>query len=483
MRSSCIPGRQQAFIVADLGFGDSGKGLVTDYLVGEHDAEAVLRWNGGAQAGHNVVTVDGRHHCFSQFGAGSFHPRALTLHTRDVVVHPTALQVEAAHLAAQGVPDPMSRLHLHAASRVITPVHQAVGRLRELRRGEARHGSCGIGFGETVGDSISTPALVLRVGDLREPSRCRQILTRIRESKRALIAPWLSELGRSAAAAQELDLLESDEVLERWLSIAVEATAAASVIDDRGLSDLVARTGTLVLEGAQGMLLDEWHGLHPHTTWSDCRTVRAATELARLGYRGEVTRVGVVRSYLTRHGEGPLPTQAGALDVLREPHNSSKSWQGAFRRGWQDLALLRHAVRTGGALDVLVVTHLDAIQSLPELRLADGYRLADGGTLPDLDELCAEPPHGRRTEADQLAVMERVTDALGSARPMLESLPGSVDARGRALLARLGEATGAAQLWGAFGPTAADVKPLSPPGAEGSAGRGRRGRAWLAQYA
>ncbi|HMA92189.1 MAG TPA: adenylosuccinate synthetase, partial [Polyangiaceae bacterium] len=103
-------GYRRAFIVVDLGFGDAGKGLLTDALVRRHDIQLVMRFNGGAQAGHNVVTDSGRHHTFSQFGSGTFVPGVRTHLSRDVVVHPTALAVEAEVLTRQGVTDALERL-------------------------------------------------------------------------------------------------------------------------------------------------------------------------------------------------------------------------------------------------------------------------------------------------------------------------------------------------------------------------------------
>ncbi len=144
----------RAFVVVDLGFGDSGKGLLTDFLARRTGASVVVRYNGGAQAGHNVVTSDGRHHTFAQFGAGSFVPGVRTFLSRHVIVHPTALLFEGRALEEKGVGDVFSRLRVSEAARVITPFHQAANRLRELARGEARHGSCGVGVGE-IGHALT----------------------------------------------------------------------------------------------------------------------------------------------------------------------------------------------------------------------------------------------------------------------------------------------------------------------------------------
>jgi adenylosuccinate synthase len=159
-----------------LGFGDCGKGLFTDHLCGAWQAHTVVRFNGGAQAGHNVVLADGRHHTFSQFGAGSFHAGVATVLASPVVVHPTALRVEEEALRRVGVTDAFARLLIDARSRVTTPFHQAAGRLREWARGAAAHGSCGVGVGETVRQALAAPGDALRYGDLMHRARALEKL-------------------------------------------------------------------------------------------------------------------------------------------------------------------------------------------------------------------------------------------------------------------------------------------------------------------
>ncbi|MGC5031423.1 adenylosuccinate synthetase, partial [Micromonospora sp. DT229] len=134
-------------IVVDLGYGDAGKGTVVDWLCATRPVQMVVRFNGGAQAAHNVVLPDGRHHTFAQFGAGTFHPGVWTHLSRHVVVDPLALAAEADHLAELGVPDALDRLTVDGEALLATPYHRAANRARELSRGADRHGSCGLGVG------------------------------------------------------------------------------------------------------------------------------------------------------------------------------------------------------------------------------------------------------------------------------------------------------------------------------------------------
>lgn len=145
-------------LVVDLGFGDAGKGAVVDRLCrADHTVRAVVRFNGGAQAAHTVVTADGRQHTFAQFGAGTLRG-VPTLLSRFMLVDPLALTAEADHLRSLGVPDPCALLSVDRRARLTTPYHAAASRLREQARGAARHGSCGMGVGETARYALAHPA-------------------------------------------------------------------------------------------------------------------------------------------------------------------------------------------------------------------------------------------------------------------------------------------------------------------------------------
>ncbi|MEE7548313.1 adenylosuccinate synthetase, partial [Xanthomonas sp. Kuri4-1] len=194
--------------VLGLGFGDCGKGRFVDALCRQTGVHTVVRFNGGAQAGHNVVLDDGRHHTFSQFAAGSFDPQVHSVLSQAVVVHPSALLVEAQVLAGQGVAAPLQRLWIDARCRVTTPYHQAAGRLREWVRGAQAHGTCGVGVGETVAQSLRDPAAALRYGDLRSRTVALEKLEALRTALCVQLEPWLASAGpQDAAAAQEAAVL------------------------------------------------------------------------------------------------------------------------------------------------------------------------------------------------------------------------------------------------------------------------------------
>ena len=195
--------------VIGLGFGDCGKGLFTDYLCRTSRAHTVVRFNGGAQAGHNVVLPDGRHHTFSQFSSGTFIEGVHTVLASPVVIHPTALLVENDALRSAGVSDAAGRLLIDARCRVITPFHQAAGRLREIVRGDEAHGSCGVGFGEAVKDSLEHPDESLTYGDLAETASA---LAKLESVRQRLLDEFRSADMPDQRASDEMRILESGSV-------------------------------------------------------------------------------------------------------------------------------------------------------------------------------------------------------------------------------------------------------------------------------
>jgi adenylosuccinate synthase len=337
-------------VVVGLGFGDEGKGAVVDALCADLPTEAVVRFNGGAQAAHNVV-ADGRHHTFSQFGSGTLAGVPTHL-SRFVLVEPFALAEEARRLTAAGVADPLRLVSVAGSALLTTPFHIHANRAREDARGDRRHGSCGKGIGETVwysllggaarGDRVEgqrvlgTPGAPPRVADCARPDVLRRKLD--------ALARFYAPLARPRHTVAEL------------VAVYRDFADAVRVTDDDEVHRLADR-GRLVLEGAQGVLLDQHHGFHPHTTWSNTTPVNAR-EL--LGGRAH-TVVGVTRTYHTRHGAGPLPTEDPALlDRYPERHNGTGDYQGAWRVGHLDAALLDRAIAVCGGVDALAVTHLDA---------------------------------------------------------------------------------------------------------------------------
>ena len=139
------------FIVLGLGFGDEGKGTIIDYLTRKHEIPLVIK-TGGPQQAHNVVEPNGRWHCFSQFGSGTFFPGTKTFLSKGMMVEPGNLLRESYALREKGEQGTLTRIIIDSDATIITPFERMVSQMREISRGEKRFGSCGMGVGETASD-------------------------------------------------------------------------------------------------------------------------------------------------------------------------------------------------------------------------------------------------------------------------------------------------------------------------------------------
>jgi len=413
----------RAHLLVDLGFGDAGKGLLTDFFVRRTGASWVVRYNGGCQAGHNVVTPDGRHHTFSQMGSGSFVEGVRTLLAPPFLLHPTALLREEEVLRSCGVSDALDRLSISEGARLITPFHQAVGRLRELARGPARHGTCGAGIGETVRDALESPGEALSAADLRDRFTLRKKLLGARERERVQ-ALSLEEAGLSSPDARlELALFEDDDALEDWLERVWTLAQRGHLVPDDALAGCFTGGGPVVFEGAQGVLIDEAWGFHPHTTWSSCTLSNALDLLAACAPGAEVERIGVLRTHVVRHGAGPFPTETRALEGVIREHNTTGPWQGPVRYGWFDAVLTRYALDVAGPLDTLALTHLDALPRLPCWSLCGSYTRdpeAEADGFVGASGLSGDILRLAHSETPALERQERLGRMLSRARPLYE---------------------------------------------------------------
>jgi adenylosuccinate synthase len=348
--------------VTDLAFGDAGKGTVVNRLCNEHDVSVVVRHNGGCQAAHSVVTDDGRQHTFAQFGSGTFW-RVPTFLSKYALVEPLSLLVEARHLEEVGVVNPLDLMFVSPEAVMTTPYHWLLNRWREEQRGAQAHGTCGRGVGATAEYALLDPD-ALRVGDLVDPIAA--------VDKLAAILTWAHEQSDG-----EVDGPRPDEVLARY----DEFCRTVKLVGDGALR-ASAQVAPIVFEGAQGVLLDEDWGFHPHTTWSHTTPRNAALLCEEYGL-GDLDVIGVTRAYTTRHGAGPFVAEDPTLD-LPEPHNSSSGAQGAWRVGHFDGPAVRYAVnvvRSSWNLTGIYVTHVDSVTDEAGARLCVAY------VGPDAQEL------------------------------------------------------------------------------------------------
>lgn len=420
MRGVSVQQEKQAIFIADLGFGDAGKGTITDFLARRFNAHTIVRYNGGPQAAHNVVDIDGRHHTFSQFTSGTFLPGTKALLSRFMLINPLNMLKEERHLSACGVPDALQRVQIDRRALVITPFQRAINRLREIARAADRHGSCGEGIGECMSDHLKYGSDVLFAGDLADRATLRQKLHFLRAAKNHEFAELTPFLPQTEAVQREYAAFTDPGCIEDCIDVYRYFSSCVEIVDEAAIRSLFAQPGTMLFEGAQGVLLDENYGFAPYTTWNTTTCANADRLVQENNYTGQIIKLGVMRTYTTRHGAGPFPTEDHTLaGVLPETHNGWNDWQQGFRVGYCDLVATRYARDVLGEIDYLAITHADRLESLPEWRLCTAYRYQ--GAQKDLSVYFKHS--GNRLEALQvqhppdLAHQEKLTRLLQLCAP------------------------------------------------------------------
>ena len=360
---------KHASVVIGSGYGDEGKGLVTDFLAASADGHTlVIRANGGAQAGHTVETAGGKRHVFGHVGAGSF-AGASTWLSRFFVSNPVLLVREMAALERLGL---RPRILVDPRSPVTTPWDMLINQAAERARGMGRHGSCGVGFGETI-ERLEKSPYSLHVSDLDKPD----LRERLRNIRDLWTVERLQVLGVTPAPDQAA-LLGSDMILERFME---DVQTFLNICDVADISCL-ATYDSLIFEGAQGLLLDMDRGDFPFVTRSNTGLKNPLALAAEAGIEN-LHAIYATRCYATRHGAGPFRhelTHAPGAKV-EDQTNRPNPWQGTPRFGNLDLDLLSETIRAdlsdAAALNVRV-SHDLAVTCLDQL--TDGAEWFRDGT-------------------------------------------------------------------------------------------------------
>ena len=365
-------------VVVGAQWGDEGKGKIVDLLT--ERARVVVRWAGGANAGHTLV-VDGKKYVTRLIPSGVLRSDVTCVLGEGMVIDPAVLVDEIRTFRGHGFLRRHEDLVVAMRAHLTMPYHREIDRLREERPGVNIIGTTKKGIGPTYESKIARTGV--RVGDLFRPERFRGQLARQIDA----LTPLLNELGAARPAADEIaaaDLALAHE-LRPYVRDASQFVHAA-----------IKRGDGVMFEGAQGVLLDLDHGTYPFVTSSSTTAGGACASLG-IGPTTIDSVLGIAKGYATRVGGGPFPTELDDAtgDLLRKRGNEFGSVTGRPRRcGWLDLPALRLAVRTSG-IQGLALTKLDVLAGLPRVKLCVGYRLA-GATLDempmDVDDLAAAEP-------------------------------------------------------------------------------------------
>jgi len=375
----------KSVVVIGTQWGDEGKGKIVDLLT--ERADAVVRFQGGHNAGHTLV-IDGEQTILHLIPSGILHDGVTCLIGNGVVLAPDALLEETAMLEARGVPV-RERLGISPACALILPYHKALDIARENARGAKAIGTTGRGIGPAYEDKIARRGI--RLGELLEPSHFEERLREVLDYHNFTLTQYLK--------AEPVDF---SEVLDTTLTYGEQL---APMVDDVvGRLARMRRDGANVLfEGAQGALLDIDHGTYPFVT-SSTTTAGGAASGSGVGPRHLDYILGIVKAYTTRVGGGPFPTELFDADGdrLGEQGHEFGATTGRKRRcGWLDMVALKRSFIVN-SVSGLCITKLDVLDGMESIRICTAYEL-DG-------ELLDAPPVG--------------ADALARCKPHFVELPG-----------------------------------------------------------
>ena len=352
-------------VIVGSQWGDEGKGKIVDVLAEEVDV--VARYQGGANAGH-TVHVGSDEFILHQIPSGILHPSRRCLLGNGVVFDPFQFFEELDALEARGI-DAERRVGVSSRAHLLLPYHKLLDRAAETRRGADRIGTTGRGIGPAYEDKVARQGI--RLADLRDGDRARELLCRAADRTNGRLQ-WL---GAEERVNPDTLITEVFGVRERLLTLAVDT--------GRLIYDALAAGERVLLEGAQGALLDVDHGTYPYVTSSNTTAGGAALGVG-VGPTAIGAVLGVVKAYTTRVGEGPLPTELPSpmQEHIRELGGEFGATTGRPRRcGWFDAVVVRYAARVNG-LTGLAVTKLDVLDTLPEIQIATAYR-AEEATQDD----------------------------------------------------------------------------------------------------
>lgn len=350
----------QVSILVGAQWGDEGKGKWIDIL--SKDAQVIARYQGGNNAGHTLY-VDGEKIVLHQIPSGIFQGQTQLAITAGVVVNPPEFVKELAKVQNRVKLTP-ERLWLSARAHVITPWHMHIDGWREQNTTKPI-GTTKKGIGPTYADK--TNRIGLRLGEYIQP---------------AMLNEWLEQMRRTMTGFAEWEVAHA----EAWQEFAAAAATLKPFVCDaeQRLRDAIDAKQKIILEGAQGALLDINHGTYPYVTSS---STSAGGAIAGIGFAPrQVEKIyGVAKAYVTRVGEGPMPTE---LKDATGQHIATKGREfgattGRPRRcGWLDAVALRYAVQVNG-IDALILNKLDILTGLDEIKIATAYEHPRLGRIHD----------------------------------------------------------------------------------------------------
>jgi len=354
-------------VIVGAQWGDEGKGKIVD-LFTEH-ADAVVRFQGGNNAGHTLV-VDGQKTVLHLIPSGILHKNVRCIIGNGVVIDPAVLLNEITQLKSRGFIQDDNQLAISELAHIIMPYHKTIDALREERKGKDKIGTTGRGIGPAYEDKMARKGF--RFCDLKKPALFRERLKTLLERRNDRMVKMFQSTPFDISKMAD-EVLSQADGLSRYL-------ANTSLLTQQ----LIKQKKNLLFEGAQGTSLDVDHGTYPFVTSSNTVAGGACTG-AGVGPTAIDEVIGITKAYTTRVGSGPFPTELNddTGELLRSKGGEFGATTGRPRRcGWLDLVVLKHAVRVNG-MTGLVITKLDVLSGFSKIKVATSYML-DGEKVEEL---------------------------------------------------------------------------------------------------
>ena len=352
----------RTLVIVGTQWGDEGKGKIVDLLA--RDADVVVRYQGGSNAGHTVINNRGTF-VFHLIPSGILYPRILCVIGNGVVIDPATLIEEMDGLHSQGV-QIGKNLIISQRAHLIMPYHKAIEKAVEQSKGSRRIGTTGKGIGPAYADKMAR--IGLRMGDLLNPKFFRR-----------KVEDNLAEINIFMERLYHIPGFQADKIFQEYMTYAERLKGHIGDASMR-LNRAIDQGKRVLFEGAQGTHLDVDFGTYPYVTSSSAVAGGACTGTG-VGPSKIQTVLGVTKVYTTRVGSGPFPTELTdeTGGRLQERGKEFGATTGRMRRcGWFDAVLVREAVRVNG-LTSLAVTKLDVLDGCQEVKICTGYRYE--GTL------------------------------------------------------------------------------------------------------
>jgi adenylosuccinate synthase len=415
------PALQKIMVIVVIGaqWGDEGKGKIVDLLADRFDV--VVRYQGGHNAGHSVY-VGGRAFVLRLLPSGIIHENKTCVLGNGMVIDPKAFFEEVDQMTAQGISVTPERLKVSARAHLILPYHRVLDHTSEERLGNEKVGTTLRGIGPAYEDKVGRRGI--RVADALDKNLLKSRIERGLEEANRVIVMYGREPLRSAEIFDEIAALA-----DRLKPFVADTT--------RFLIDSIKAGKRILLEGAQATLLDIDHGTYPFVTSSNPTAGGAAVGAGIPPHRISGV-LGIVRTYATRVGEGPFPTEMLAdeenlANLIRERGNEYGSVTRRPRRcGWFDAVATKYAADLNG-FDSIALTKLDVLDTLEEIKVCTAYRLDDGREIdyfpPTASELKRIKPIYKTLAGWQTSTLgiTRIEDLPASARRYVEFLSKSIN--------------------------------------------------------